>query len=431
MSAACTDTTRHAEERLGDRLLNVAAYVSVTAGYVMSILISGHVSVSGLALLTLATLGWLWCYWRLLTRPESFSQVPVWLPTLFLAMTLLVLAAPWLGTGFDWLLPMVTVAVLVVGYPWRTATVLAIGVWLATTLNIAALEHTGSHVDAVYILQDQVSLATGFAFVYAISLVFNLQMKQRARAEALVEQLEAAQAQLRTSASAAEELAITRERNRMAREIHDTLGHYLTIMTVKLETAMKLEEHGDGRLREELVEARRVATECLAEVRHSVAALRPADPSAGQLPLALTRLAGEFQSVAPDVEMVLDVEGLVREMAPELRAALYRCAQEALTNVRKHAHATKVLVRLRVDERQAELTVLDNGVGADGERERQPGFGLLGMRERIDLLRGTASAGPEPDRGWRVEVVVPLAAPVSDGDGVHSPRVRAPVPVEG
>ena len=85
----------------------------------------------------------------------------------------------------------------------------------------------------------------------------------------------------------------------MAREIHDTLGHYLTILAVQLETALKMEELGDARLHAELVEARRAAAECLAEVRRSVAALRPADLTALSLPDALARLVSEYEALDP------------------------------------------------------------------------------------------------------------------------------------
>jgi signal transduction histidine kinase len=330
----------------------------------------------------------------------------------------------------------VTVSVVTIVFAWRKAAVLSLGVWLVTALDVFALDQSGAHPDYSVLQENQISLFAAFAFVFAFSLVFSLQMEQRRRAEALVVQLEAAQAQLRAAASEAEELAIIRERNRMAREIHDTLGHFLTILAVKLETAIKLEEHGDARLHGELVEARRAAGESLAEVRRSVAALRPADPTAASLPEALARLVAEFEGVAPDVATALDVEGPVETLAPELRLALYRCAQEALTNVRKHAQATKVLVRLRVEARQAELTVMDNGqrvqAGAD-DREHGPGFGLLGMRERIELLGGTARACGEPGRGWRVDVAVPLAegAPDLVHQGERPPYDQMSLLVEG
>lgn len=154
--------------------------------------------------------------------------------------------------------------------------------------------------------------------------------------------------------------------------------------------------------------ARRVAKESLAQVRRSVAALRPAEITMGAFDAALRRLVSEYTLVSRDVEVSLDLEEATQELSPLLRATLYRCAQEALTNIRKHAHATKVLRRLRTEEQQVELTVLNNGQGMASQTETHPpGFGLLGMRERVGLLGGRVQAAAEPGRGWRVEVVLP------------------------
>jgi signal transduction histidine kinase len=245
-------------------------------------------------------------------------------------------------------------------------------------------------------------------FTFAFSFVVRQQYTERRRAEALVQKVEEAQQQLRRYASEVEELTITRERNSMAREIHDTLGHYLTILAVKLETATKLEERGDSRLHSELVEARRVASECLVEVRRSVVALRPSPVSTLQLHDGLFRLIAEFEAIAPEIQVTLDVEGPTETLCAEFRLALYRSSQESLTNIRKHAHATKVLLRLRVEASRVELLVRDNGVGASLVAH-EPGFGLLGMRERVALLGGVVQAGPDPEQGWRVEVSLPIS----------------------
>jgi signal transduction histidine kinase len=292
-------------------------------------------------------------------------------------------------------------------YPWRRALILTGVVYLLSVAVLVLID--GEKAQGLF--GNLVTLTPAFVFVFAFSVGARWQIEQRKRAEALVAQLEEAQAQLRAYAREVEDLSTARERNRIAREIHDTLGHYLTILAVQLETATKLEEHGDPRLHSELVEARRVASECLNEVRHSVAALRPTDPTAISFDGALARLAAEFEAVAPDAEVVLDVEGPVPTLPLEARVAIYRCVQESLTNIRKHAQATKVLVRLRVDMHNAELLVLDNGAGiawsGDGH---EPGFGIVGMRERIALLGGTVECGPDAGRGWRMDVWIPMSS---------------------
>ncbi len=221
-----------------------------------------------------------------------------------------------------------------------------------------------------------------------------------------------ANSRLQEYSAQVEELSAVRERNRIAREIHDTLGHALTLLSVQLETATQLEARGAPRLHEELLQARQAAKACLTEVRHSVEALRPDEASAGSLQEQLRKLVAEFETTCRETQITLDLEEATHPLNPELCLALYRCAQEALTNIRKHARATKVLLRLSTSggqEEQVELTVLDNGQGSTPEHEYQAsGFGLLGMRERVALLDGTLRAGPEYRGGWRVEVVLPL-----------------------
>lgn len=411
------ETTRVAPENRGEpitwdryTLLNLAAYISIVAGYLLGVLAAQQpLTLPDFLLFTGGNLLWLWMFRRIETCAEP-DDMPMRYAIGLIAVTCGVLATTYIGIQFDWLLSIVTVGIVGTLYPTRRALPLAVVMWLLTMLVLLALNWplSISHNSAVF-LQSLITLAPAFIFCMGFSFVLRREVAERARSEALVEQLEAAHAQLRAHADEVEELAAARERNRIAREIHDTLGHYLTILAVQLETALKLDERGDGQLHGELSEARRVAAECLAEVRRSVAALRPADPTAVSFSAALDGLAREFEAAQPETDIPLDIEGPAQALPAEYRLALYRCVQEALTNIRKHAHATKVLVRLRVDETAAELAVLDNGTGADSSTDsHEPGFGLLGMRERIALLGGTASARAQPGRGWRVDVRIPL-----------------------
>jgi signal transduction histidine kinase len=389
--------------------LELAAYIAIAVGYLLGVLTAHHLAVPQFLLLSAGNVGWLALFYRL-TASTTDDRENLLIVLGMGALSVVVAASVLLGLGFDWLMPVVTVSVIAMMYPLPKALPLSAAIYLGTVIPLFIVDHPFGPTA----VDNQIQLAPGFVFVYLFSIVLRQQQIQRARAEALVAQVEEAHRQLRAYADQVEELTITRERNRMAREIHDTLGHYLTLLTVQLETALKLEERGAPDLHAELVEARRVASECLAEVRRSVGALRPVDPTGSSFRDALGRLVTEFQSASPETDIALDVEGAVQALAPELRVALYRCAQEALTNIRRHAAASKVLVRMRVDDCSTELTVLDNGAGADSSADgHEPGFGLLGMRERIALLGGTATAGPETGRGWRVEVRVPAAGLVA------------------
>ncbi len=383
-------------------LMDMSGYIALAAGYLLAVLTAWDFTLAGLLVLTALNLVVVWVFRRMTSDEECTPLRVILLAAALIATTVLTELMPLFGMGFDWLLPVVVIAVLSVSNPWRQALAYFLIVW---GLSAVALFIIDGRLTA-----DQLSMPSAFIFAFVFGAAIRYNAEQRSRAEQLIARLEEAQEQLRSQAREMEDLAVARERNRMAREIHDTLGHYLTILAVQLETALKLHDKADPRLRDELVEARRVAAECLAEVRRSVAALRPADPTAASFTAALEGLKDEFEAAEPETDVALDVEGPAQELPPELRVALYRAVQESLTNIRKHAQATKVLVRLRVDAAQAELAVLDNGLGAQSTSDgHEPGFGLLGMRERIALLGGTASSKPEPGRGWRVEVHVPLA----------------------
>lgn len=403
-------------------LLKWVGLLTAALGYLLAVVTSRHLTVWPFLLFTAINLAW----FALCASLGAPRNRPDAIPRKLATMTALAAAALFcmpLGLGYDWLLPVVTTGTVAMASHWRPAAA-AIGFFMvASTASLLLVGDPWS--DTAF---TTVQTLTAYVFVLIFSLVILRQQQLRERAEVLAaevsranQELERAHADLRARASQAEELSVSRERNRMAREIHDTLGHYLTILAVQLETALKLEEYDDPQLKTTLRDARRIAAECLAEVRRSVAALRPGDVATTSLAGALRRLVDESEALSPDIEITLDVEGPEPELAPELRAAFYRCAQEALTNVRKHAQATKVLVRLRVDPPSSEagrsghaveLTVLDNGYGAQNAAPDAPegalGFGLLGMRERIALLGGTATAGPEPGKGWRVEARAPM-----------------------
>lgn len=362
-----------------------AVYCVAGVGYLFGLFLVQR-TLLGFLLLTGSYGAWLWFYH--LGRQRSHAG---WLLALFCSACVS-LFTPLPATNVYWLpiLPTMT-ACLLTAKP-RPLSLLAAGaLWLSTSLAISLLTRqwdTGG----------QVILLISFSSTCGCTATIN--------------ELTLAHARLREYSSQVEELSVMRERNRIAREIHDTLGHSLTLLAVQLETATQLEARGDPRLREELREARQVAKACLTEVRHSVEALRPDEATADSLQEQMRRLVAASEATSPETRITLDLEEATYPLNPDLRLALYRCTQEALTNIRKHAHATKVLVRLSTSGEQGgqvELTVLDNGQGSAPEYEHQrSGFGLLGMRERVALLDGTLRAGPEPQHGWRVEVVIPL-----------------------
>jgi signal transduction histidine kinase len=216
---------------------------------------------------------------------------------------------------------------------------------------------------------------------------------------------------LKESAAQAEELARSRERNRLAREIHDSLGHYLTVVNVQLEAARALLENRGWRkeapdLYAALEKAQTLTRGGLADVRRSVAALR-ADPMGDKsFPEAVRALVEENRETGLLVEFRM--EGEMRKAGPQVELALFRILQEALTNVRKHARASRADVRMSYREGTVQLEVADNGVGPGQEEGGEEKFGLRGIRERVEILKGKMETGTGVDGGMRILVEFPL-----------------------
>ena len=227
----------------------------------------------------------------------------------------------------------------------------------------------------------------------ALGYIGRLDWAARAGTLQLLEQERAARAAEAESAALA-------ERARIAREIHDVLAHSLSAQLVHLEAARLMLDAGADReqLRERIVAARRMAQDGLAETRAALSALRGEFVPTGEF---LTALA------ANDGAQVV-IEGEVRPLSAEAGVAVRRTAQEALTNIRKHAPGADCTIRLTYLEHSVELDVW-NGASSEGGGALSAsgsGYGLLGMRERAELLGGSLVAGPEAE-GFRVRLSVP------------------------
>lgn len=195
------------------------------------------------------------------------------------------------------------------------------------------------------------------------------------------------------------------ERARIAREIHDVLAHSLAALSVQLETADALIE--GGRTEQAYTSVRRagqLAKEGLAETRRAIGALRG---DTLPLPDLLTTLTTAYQ-MDTGATATVDITGEREDLPADVTLTLYRTAQEAITNVRKHAPGAAVDVVLTYQPEMVTLTVA-NGAGPDGERPLTHvggGYGLTGLRERAELAGGTFTAGPD-GHGWRVDVRIP------------------------
>jgi two-component system NarL family sensor kinase len=203
------------------------------------------------------------------------------------------------------------------------------------------------------------------------------------------------------------QLGALEERNRLAREIHDTLVQGLTGIIMQLETADALLENAQAdRGREALVQALALTRANLEEARRSVLDLRAAPLEGRSLAKALAAMVDEWKA-SSHLKIKFESTG-ERPLPARLEVALYRIAQEALTNVARHAQARRAAVRLITTPTFVQLTIEDDGRGFDPAQVPADHHGLIGMQERAHLLGGALALHSQPDRGTRLQVTVPL-----------------------
>ena len=198
------------------------------------------------------------------------------------------------------------------------------------------------------------------------------------------------------------------ERERLARELHDTVAHHVSAIAIRAQAGLATSASRPEAATEALRVIEQEASRTLTEMRRMVHLLRrnePAGLAPGPRISDLEQLAGRTRS-GPGVEVKLI--GDLDSLPPQVGAAVYRLAQESVTNALRHArHATRIEVRVAADDTSVQLRVRDDGDAGTLHPSTPTGYGLVGMIERAHLLGGTCTAGPDPDRGWTVTAVLP------------------------
>lgn len=217
------------------------------------------------------------------------------------------------------------------------------------------------------------------------------------------------------------EVAVLEERNRLARELHDSVTQVLFSLTLNLEAALEMSKKSPEKAIVLVSRSQEMATEALADMRSLIFELRPAALQEKGLAMALSNHINLFRRrQGIDVSLVLEGE---ERLAPEMEFCLYRVAQEALNNVAKHARAGQVTVTYSVTPRLAMLRVADDGQGWDPQLEPQgQSFGLVGMRERLALVGGTLHVQSSPGQGTQIEAHIPLDAAEPHGLDAAGPH---------
>ena len=339
-------------------------------------------------------------HWIAISIPENRQRAP-----LYFAVQGALIFAIGLLTGLQTLILGLYMALLgeAGGVLWPNMRAIALAVIFCLALlavNISVTWGPGALVAFV----PTIGVMTLFVLIYV--LMFVRQAEVRERAQKLLSELEVAHIQLKQYAERVEELTIVQERERMARELHDTLAQGVAGLVLQLEAVdSHLEQDNQAKAQAVVQQAMRRARTTLDEARRAIQALRPAVLEQGGLVdavgLELDRLAA-----TSDIRTTFEVDTGTLDPPPDVAQTVLRIVQESLTNVSRHAEANHVLVRLAQRDGILEVAVEDDGVGFDPDGVGSGCYGLAGMRERAASIGGTLLVDGKHGRGTRVALRV-------------------------
>jgi len=244
---------------------------------------------------------------------------------------------------------------------------------------------------------------TGIAFCIAWTIGFAVSGKFRETDEA---RERAARAEREREERAL--LAVSDERARIARELHDVVGHSVSVMTVQASAARRLLRPDQAKERDALLVVEQSGREALAEMRRMVGVLRRPEEAPALAPQPSLEFLDKLVEHARETGLPVDlrIEGAPVQLPAGVDLTAYRLVQEGLTNAIKHARAEHAEVIVRYGDGRVEVTVSDDGSG-DGSGDKG-GHGLVGMRERVSVYGGELEAGPQPEGGYRLHASLPV-----------------------
>lgn len=273
-----------------------------------------------------------------------------------------------------------------------------------TLLTGAALLLFGSG-GAVSPLSLTVAFGVTYFFAAVMAYMTRLQLEARTRAIHYAQQLREVNRQLEARLAEARRMAIARERVRMAREIHDGLGHHLTTVIVDLQNAEALADEEPAAA---LAHVRGALEVIRAAMRASQEMVETLDRFDRPLPKAIQELVTRWMQTT-GIPVIFRVDGGGSDLSTAARMTVFRTVQESLTNIQKHARATRVEILLTQHPDRVMLRIVNDDLGrSDHEESVRSGFGLVGLRERAQSLSGEFEAGPRSEGGFQVSLSLPI-----------------------
>jgi signal transduction histidine kinase len=352
--------------------------------------------------------GLLLAFVGLLSSESWLTRRYPWYPHLYLAMQTglvlsLLLLPPYLDYFATLLIPLSAQAMFF--FPQRTG-LAWIGLFtLATTIGLA---YGLGWLDSIPFV---LLYGSAYFFIGSYAVVTAKADSARQESQALLAELQTAHRQLQIYAAQAEELAVAQERNRLARELHDSVTQTIFSLTLTAKAAHLLLERDPTRVAAQLDHLQELAQSALAEMRSLIFQLRPTAVEEMGLVSALQQHLTTLQN-QHGLSVELHLEGEPR-LSPEQEVRLFRIVQEALNNVVKHAQTGQATVTFKQDNGRLILEIADQGIGFDPNTigTRQGTLGLASMRERAEMMGGVLTVETRPSEGVRLRVEIPQTGP--------------------
>ena len=404
-----TTSTKPSWERYADAMLDWGGYLLLAFATFLGVSAGSEDPVWRLTTLAIAAAAAVWIFFLYTRRPmpniDHRLRLDVFFVGLVLFAAILMLRQPlffiFMIAGFFYATALRPLPLAVVGI---AATSILINTLIA---GLPQNSEAWTFYLAIIVVQT-IAISAGAVFGEKVTEQNEERRVALARLETALEENAGLHAQLLTQAR---EAGVLDERQRMAREIHDTIAQGLTGIITQLEAADHAKDRTVDRDRH-IENAKRLARESLAEARRSVEASMPAALESGTLPDALAVVARDWSELS-GIPVDVTITGEVTSLHPEIEVALLRIAQEALTNVAKHAGATRAGLTLSFMGDVVTLDVRDDGVGFTVP-DRGPvdgsSFGLTGMRQRVARVAGSLAIESEPGGGTAISARVPAIA---------------------
>ncbi len=322
--------------------------------------------------------------------------------SIILEMLLILVIGFFENISFNILYFYVLVSSTVIIYPFLYSVPLAL-TFLVFQITIYALRN-GRLALANSLLSMLFSIIISTAFVMGMSYLVKMQIREKEKQAHINTELEEAYKKLIEQSALAQKLTIEEERTRMAREIHDTLAHTLTNLIVQLEVCKKLSSADPSRLPTELEKAQELSRSGFNDVKRSIKALRPQAMEDKTFLASISSLINETtENTKVHISLTCSLSSDIK-FPSQVEIALFRAIQESITNSIRHGQPSEISISVKHDNNMVQVSIEDNGLGCSSIKK---GYGMRGIRERIESLNGKVVFSSVYGRGFKTAILIP------------------------